>query len=73
MLYIYYIMNIKTESTVATISLWWHLFVIIMCYALVYSSLGNDTIKTDVPAWDGLSYNDPQRNMKIFSYVLDIV
>jgi len=72
MLYIYYIMNIKTESTVATISLWWHLFVIIMCYALVYSSLGNDTIKTDVPAWDGLSYNDPQRNMKIFSYVFSI-
>ena len=65
-------MNIKTASTIATISLWWHLFVIIMCYALVYSSLGNDTIKTDVPAWDGLSYNDPQRNIKIFSYVFSI-
>ena len=65
-------MNIKTASTVGAISLWWHLGVIIMCYALVFSSLGNETAKPDVKAWDGLSYDDPQRDIKIFSYVFSI-
>ena len=65
-------MNIKTAATVGAISLWYHLGVIIMCYALVFSSLGNDVAKPDVKAWDGLSYDDPQRDIKIFSYVFSI-
>tara|TARA_Y100000741_G_C18255345_1_gene558754 strand:+ start:2480 stop:2974 length:495 start_codon:yes stop_codon:yes gene_type:complete len=65
-------MSIKTAANVGSISLWWHLGVIIVCYALVFSSLGNETAKPDVKSWDGLSYDDPQRDIKIFSYVFSI-
>lgn len=65
-------MNLKNAGTVGSVALWWHLGVIIMCYSLVFSSLGNETSKPDVKAWDGLSYDDPQRDIKIFSYVFSI-
>ena len=65
-------MSLKDLGTVGAVSLWWHLAVIIICYALVYSSLGNEAAKPDTKAWDGLSYDDPQVNIKIFSYVFSI-
>ena len=43
-----------------------------MCNALVFASLGNETAKPDIKAWDGLNYEDPQRDIKIFSYVFSI-
>ena len=65
-------MSLKDLGTVGAVSLWWHLAVLIICYALVYSSLGNEAAKPDTKAWDGLSYDDPQVNIKIFSYVFSI-
>ena len=65
-------MYLKNAGIVGSIALWWHLGVIIMCYSLVFSSLGNEEAKPDVKAWDGLSYDDPRRDIKIFSYVFSI-
>ena len=65
-------MSLKNAGTVGAVSLWWHLAVIIICYALVLSSLGNGEARPDVQSWDGLTYDDAQRDIKIFSYVFSI-
>ena len=44
----------------------------VLCCALLNSSLGNDDAKPETQAWDGLSYEDPKRPLKIFSYVFSI-
>ena len=49
MLYILYNES-KRFRTVGAVSLWWYLAVLI-CYALVYSSLGNEAAKPDTKAW----------------------
>ena len=59
----------KLDSVVPSMSLWWHLLVIIVCYAFVYSSLGNERTKTSEQQWEGVTYDDPKRDIKIFKYV----
>lgn len=36
---------------------------------MVYASLGTNNKRTQVQSWDGLSYDDPQRDIKIFNYI----
>ena len=63
-------MNLENSDIAVSVELWWHLLVIIGCYALVYISLGNS--KSEIRPWNGLSYNDPNLKIKIFTYVFSI-
>tara|TARA_Y100001958_G_C21018438_1_gene395921 strand:+ start:12 stop:488 length:477 start_codon:yes stop_codon:yes gene_type:complete len=59
----------KLDSIIPSVSLWGHFLIIIVCYAFVRSSLGNENSKIDEQQWEGVSYDDPMRDIKIFKYV----
>tara|TARA_B100001094_G_C17956833_1_gene683387 strand:- start:66 stop:515 length:450 start_codon:yes stop_codon:yes gene_type:complete len=60
----------RNSEIAVGVELWWHVLVIIACFALVYMSLGNS--KAEIRPWNGLSYNDPNLKIKIFTYVFSI-